>query len=70
MAAQIYNLAIERRRRILAQREEILAAFIAKYGDLDPADCEQIVQRVDSDIEVFYVRKRQRFDEPVGGSAP
>jgi hypothetical protein len=68
--AQVINLARERRRRILAQREEILSAFIAKYGDLDPADCEQIVRRVDADTELFYVRKRQRFDESVGGLAP
>jgi hypothetical protein len=39
---------------IYAQREEILTAFIAKYG-CGPDECEQVVQHT-SDGEKYWVR--------------
>lgn len=39
-----------------AQREEILEAFVAKYG-FEPDECEQVLQYTEDSI-IFFVRKR------------
>jgi hypothetical protein len=48
-------------RQIYEQREEILEAFIAKYG-CEPDECEQVVQR-SPDGEKYWVRLRVREGE-------
>ena len=45
--------------RVLEQREEILMAFVAKYGDVDPADIEQVFGTDDRGNIIYYVRKRK-----------
>jgi hypothetical protein len=47
--------------RISEQREEILTAFVAKYG-CGPDECEQVVQR-SPDGEKYWVRLRKRGEE-------
>ena len=47
------NIAIE---DIFRQREEILTAFIAKYG-IDPEECEQVIEQ-GSNKTSWFVRKR------------
>ncbi len=54
--AQIYDIAVARWRSVLRQREEILAAFIAKYG-LEPDEVEQ-VSMATNEGEVWFVRKK------------
>lgn len=44
---------------IIENREEILAAFIAKHG-IDPDDAIQVVSHIDSNTEIFYVTKREQ----------
>lgn len=60
--AKIYDLALERYRRILNQREEILTAFVAKYG-CQPEDIIQVIQTVDKDTQIFYVTQRKPIDQ-------
>jgi hypothetical protein len=48
---------LARYREILDQRAEIHAAFVAKYG-IEPEDAVQVVERVDSETEVFYVTRK------------
>ena len=49
---------------IWKQREEILAAFVAKYGIDDPANIEQVIQPTpigsNRDGYVWYVRRRKK----------
>jgi hypothetical protein len=47
------------KREIMDQREEILRAFICKYG-FDPEECEQVLDMSDYDKMIirWYVRKR------------
>jgi len=50
----------EKVRAVTAQREEILTAFVAKYG-FEPDECEQVWERDPWDgTERYYVRKRER----------
>jgi hypothetical protein len=62
MTEYVKNLqkaAATRLSEILAQREEILEAFIAKYGK-DPADVCQVYERTDfPEGEKYYVTTRQ-----------
>ena len=52
----IWKLARETMEKISAQREEILTAFIAKYG-CEPNEVEQVTEfRCDS--TVWFVRKK------------
>lgn len=54
-----YEVSLEVRKRIdniLKQREEILTAFIAKYG-YDPDKIEQITENTVDGMK-WYVRKR------------
>lgn len=44
-------------REVMAQREEILTAFIAKYG-FEPDEIEQCEQRMDDGTTRYFVRKR------------
>lgn len=48
--------------KIYEQREEILTAFIAKYG-CGPDECEQVVQ-LSPDGEKYWVRLRVREHIP------
>ena len=43
---------------VLANREEILRAFIAKHG-FDPDDAEQVVEYLPNGVH-YYVRKRSK----------
>ena len=45
---------------VIRQREEILAAFIAKYG-LQPDEIEQVYHTT-RDGWTYYVRKRTKID--------
>jgi len=40
------------------QREEILLAWVAKYGDVDPGDIEQVFGTDRQGNIIYYVRKR------------
>lgn len=48
--------AMVRYTTILEQREEILSAFIAKYG-LEPNEIEQVEQQNENET-IWFVRKR------------
>jgi hypothetical protein len=45
--------------RVMAQREEILEAFIAKYG-ADPDQVEQVEQRMEDGSVRWFVRQKLR----------
>lgn len=50
--------------KILEQREEILAAFVAKHG-FEPDEAEQVIERVDNSLQTkWFVRKR--LSDPFG----
>lgn len=44
---------------IMENREELLAAFIAKW-EIEPDEAIQVVQRIDANTEIFYVTKREQ----------
>lgn len=46
-------------RAIASQREEIVDAFIARFGVL-PEQCEQVVRTNDRGETVFFIRKRRK----------
>jgi hypothetical protein len=51
--------ALEKQRKALIQREEIIAAFVAKYG-CGPDELEQVEQRKTGGTEtVWFVRKKE-----------
>jgi hypothetical protein len=47
--------------KIYEQREEIITAFLAKYG-LDPAECEQIIETGRDGETIWHVRKREKYE--------
>lgn len=47
----------ERLKEVMEQRNEILEAFIAKYG-CQPEEAEQVLQMMPDGTQVFSVRKR------------
>jgi hypothetical protein len=49
-----------RLKEIYAQRDEILEAFIAKYG-FEPDECEQVIQYTEDSI-IFSIRRRIKDD--------
>jgi hypothetical protein len=49
-----------RLKEIYAQRDEILEAFIAKYG-FEPDECEQVIQYTEDSI-IFSIRRRIKGD--------
>ena len=53
----LYSLAMSRLRIITAQREEILEAFIAKYG-YEPDRIVQVIQDCKDGTVKFFVRLR------------
>ena len=57
---RFHAIVAEKVRAVTAQREEILTAFVAKYG-FEPDECEQVWERDPWDgTERYYVRKRER----------
>lgn len=63
LTESIRNLAYERYKMVMEQREEILTAFIAKYG-MHPDEVEQIEQYTSEGI-VWSVRKKGSGNEPL-----
>lgn len=59
----LQSYAYARYQSILEQREEILEAFIAKFG-CQPDEIVQVIQRVDSQTEIFYVTKKEPNEIP------
>lgn len=55
---RLFKTINEIKERIYAQREEILEAFIAKYG-CEPDECEQVVEKTLNGMR-WFVRKRKR----------
>lgn len=54
------EMAREMLRKIITVREEILTAFIAKYGVEDPAEIEQVTMTdTATGNTVWFVRRRQ-----------
>jgi hypothetical protein len=51
--------------RILHQKEEILAAFVAKFG-FQPEESELVTERGDNGTEQWYVRLKAEYDETAG----
>lgn len=67
---QLEELAAKRLSIIMAQRTEILEAFIAKHG-FHPEETEQVVQNTENGGQLYYIRKRtteitQPINNPVG----
>jgi hypothetical protein len=67
---QLKELADKRLSIIMAQRTEILEAFIAKHG-FEPEETEQVIQTLDNGGQLYYIRKRtteitQPINNPVG----
>lgn len=58
--AVLRMLAEYERVKILDQREEVLRAFIAKYG-CEPDEIEQVEQMTDTG-RVWYLRRKARSD--------
>lgn len=54
---QLKELADKRLSIIMAQRTEILEAFIAKHG-YHPEEVEQVIQNLDNGDQLYFVRKR------------
>ena len=60
MLNPINQAADEACARIMAQREEILEAFIAKYG-VEPHEIEQVEQRMEDGSFRWFVRLGRGF---------
>lgn len=58
------KLAQERWDEILSQREEILSAFIAKYGG-DPDEMIQYVEYLPNGDIKWWVSKKPKLDSPL-----
>lgn len=54
--------AAARMKGIMAQRTEILEAFIAKHG-ADPEQMEQVVQTLDNGDQLYYIRRKPIPDD-------
>ncbi len=54
---ELMELVNKKLKRVAAQREEILEAFIAKYG-FEPDQIVQVIQRFPDGSEKFFVRQR------------
>ncbi len=59
LADEIGELIARAQREINLQREEILRAFIAKYG-WEPDECEQVLEMTESGGTRWYVRRKTK----------
>lgn len=54
---EVVEAAMKEHRRVLAAKEEIVKAFVAKH-QLEPDEAELIIQDIDAVTKRFYVRKK------------
>ena len=57
--AAIEKLKEELITKLVEQRNEILEAFYAKYGESDPAKIEQVLCNGENGELIYFVRKRE-----------
>lgn len=71
---EVWKEANSKYKEVIAQREEIMAAFAAKYG-CEPDDMVQVEQRNDNTLLWFVVRKQDciycsRCQEAIANGQP